>query len=60
MTTWAEARAAKRERDKREHRLYTVDKLGKPCPVCGHRVVAALGEATHPTCSSWEFGHHRA
>lgn len=59
MTTWAEARAAKVNRDLREQRLFTVDKLGKPCPVCGHRVVAALGEETHPSCSSSEFGRRR-
>lgn len=62
MTTWLEAREAKRERLRREQRHYTVDLLGPPCDVCGHRIVLALaelGERTHPTCASAEGGRRR-
>lgn len=51
MTTWREATAAKAERQRREHRFFTPDMLGKPCPACGLRVPLLLGPVTfHPTC----------
>lgn len=49
MTTWREARAARVERQRRERRHYTPDKLGKPCPACGIKVPKGLGPY-HPTC----------
>lgn len=55
MTTWAEARAAREERLRRERRYYTPDKLGAPCRVCHIKVPAALiasGMDTHPTCGT--------
>lgn len=59
MTTWIEAREAKRERLKREARFYTPDKLEKPCTDCNlklPKVLSDLGYNTHPTCgreSAW-------
>lgn len=53
MTTWVEARAAKRTRDVREARHYTPDLLGRLCPACKQRVPIALnevGEEYHATC----------
>lgn len=50
MTTWAEARHAKSERQRREARFYTTDKLGRPCPSCGLKVPLTLGVDYHPTC----------
>lgn len=53
MTTWPEARAAKAERQRRERRFYTRDRLGRPCPMCKLRMPVALLEAgilVHPTC----------
>lgn len=50
MATWDMARAAKTERQRREHRHYRPEHLGKPCPACGLKVVAAVGHAYHPTC----------
>lgn len=57
MTTWAEARAAKTERQRREQRFYTPDKLGRPCPWCRLRLPQALlaaGIQVHPTCGPSE------
>lgn len=53
--TWPEARNAKAERQRRERRFYTRDKLGKPCPGCRKPVPRALNEAGiwwHPTCGA--------
>ena len=54
MTTWVEAREARRERLARERRYYTPDRLGPLCAGgCGLRVPVALVEAgvlAHPTC----------
>lgn len=56
MATWAEARAAKSERQRREQRHYYSEHLGKKCPECGLRVVAVIG--WHATCgpeARWEM-----
>lgn len=51
MTTWPEARAAKAERQRRERRHYQPEHLGRLCAGgCGLKVVAAVGQAYHPTC----------
>lgn len=53
--TWAEVRAAKDERLRREARLYTPDKRGPDCPVCRtptvQAVTAATGDPRHITCA---------
>lgn len=51
MGTWPEARAAKAERDRREHRHWTRDLLGRPCGVCRQRIPLVLGDVdVHPCC----------
>ena len=50
MVTTAEVRATKVERQRHALRLFTPDRLGKPCVECRNRVVAAVGEDSHPTC----------
>lgn len=53
MTTWKEAREARAARRERERRYYRAELLGRPCPDCGARVPAALNDAGishHPTC----------
>lgn len=54
MTTWREAVAAKKERQRRERRFFTPDKVSKRvCPFCNiHMPKASLaaGENAHPTC----------
>jgi hypothetical protein len=53
--TTREVEAKKLERQRRERRLYTPDRLTARCRVCNLRMVDALvelGETTHPSC--WE------
>lgn len=53
MATFPEARAAKVERDRRERRYYTPDKLGGLCRFCKtktDKVLWDLGYHAHPTC----------
>jgi len=49
VTTWPEARAAKAERLRRSRRLFTPDRRGPKCPVCGTDTVKGQ-PAVHPTC----------
>lgn len=57
--------AKKTARDLREHRHYTPDLLGPPCPGCKAKVPKALraaGFRYHPTCdpaSREEMAHAR-
>lgn len=48
MATWAEARAAKAERQRRERRFYTPDLRGPACRGCGFPTVAAITDPKHP------------